>query len=106
MIKCWKYASIDKNQIFGDQIGNSYMSFIQSLQQPKTPVGFKCEIQHYYHSSKEFYHDASFVQCTKEQYDSIKKEIPSCPLKKEIKTTTSSQGLTQWVGEYSFDDKK
>jgi hypothetical protein len=34
MKKCWEYASIDKHQIFGDQIGDSYMSFIQSLQQP------------------------------------------------------------------------
>jgi len=66
----------------------------ESLQQPKIPVVFECEIQHYYH-------DVSFVQCTKEQYDSIKKEIPSCPLKKEIKTTTNSQGLTQWVGEWN-----
>jgi hypothetical protein len=77
--------------------------YIKSLQQPKIPVGFECEIQHYYHTI--YYHDVSFVQCTKEQYDSIKKEIPSCPLKKEIKTITNSQGLTQWVGEYSFDDK-
>ena len=31
MIKCWKYASIDKHQGFGDQIGDNYKSFIQSL---------------------------------------------------------------------------
>lgn len=35
MIKCWKYASMDKHQIFGDQIGEYYLSFIKSLQ-PKT----------------------------------------------------------------------
>jgi hypothetical protein len=37
------------------------------------------EIQHQYHTSKEFYIDADFVNCTKEQYDSIKEEIPTCP---------------------------
>jgi len=35
MIKCWKYASIDNHQVFGDQIGDNYISFIQSLKQPK-----------------------------------------------------------------------
>lgn len=32
MIKCWKYASIDQHQVFGDQIGDHYISFIKSLQ--------------------------------------------------------------------------
>jgi len=35
MIRCWKYASIDNHQGFGDQIGDNYKSFIQSLKQPK-----------------------------------------------------------------------
>ena len=35
MIRCWKYASIDNHQVFGDQIGDNYKSFIQSLKQPK-----------------------------------------------------------------------
>jgi hypothetical protein len=39
------------------------------------------ELQYQYHSSKEFYHDADYVNCTKEQYESIKKEIPTCPLR-------------------------
>jgi len=37
--------------------------------------------QYQYHSSKEFYIDADYVDCTKEQYESIKKEIPTCPLR-------------------------
>jgi hypothetical protein len=37
--------------------------------------------QHQYHSSKEFYIDADYVDCSKEQYQSIKKEIPTCPLR-------------------------
>jgi hypothetical protein len=41
----------------------------------------KIELQHQYHTSKEFYHDAGYINCTKEQYESIKKEIPTCPLK-------------------------
>jgi hypothetical protein len=39
------------------------------------------ELQYQYHSSKEFYHDAHYVNCTEEQYESIKKEIPTCPLR-------------------------
>jgi len=38
-------------------------------------------LQHQYHSSKEFYIDADYVDCSKEQYQSIKKEIPTCPLR-------------------------
>jgi hypothetical protein len=44
-------------------------------------------IQHQYHSSKKFYIDAGFVDCTIEQYESIKKELPNCPLNKVIKIT-------------------
>ena len=46
----------------------------------------------YYHSSKEFYSDAGFVKCSKEQYKSIIKEIPTCPVKIELKLITNSQG--------------
>ena len=42
--------------------------------------------QHQYHSSKEFYIDADYVDCSKEQYQSIKKEIPTCPLRILYKT--------------------
>jgi len=38
-------------------------------------------LQHQYHSSKEFYHDADFVNCDKVQYESIKSEIPTCLLR-------------------------
>ena len=37
--------------------------------------------QHQYHSSKEFYIDADYVNCSEEQYESIKEEIPTCPLR-------------------------
>ena len=37
--------------------------------------------QHQYHSSKEFYIDADYVNCSKEQYESIKEEIPNCSLR-------------------------
>ena len=39
------------------------------------------EKQHQYHSSKEFYIDADYVNCSKQQYESIKEEIPTCPLR-------------------------
>ena len=76
--------------------------FIQSLSQPKTPVGFECEMEHFYMSSKEFYKDADWVKCDEAQYRSIKEEIPTCPLKQLPKTTTNSQGQTVWVGKYIY----
>jgi hypothetical protein len=39
------------------------------------------KLQHQYQTSKEYYIDASYVDCSKEQYDSIKSEIPTCPLR-------------------------
>jgi hypothetical protein len=39
------------------------------------------KLQHQYHTSKEYYIDADYVDCTKEQYNSIKSEIPTCPLR-------------------------
>jgi hypothetical protein len=61
---------------------NSCDNLIQSLQQPKMPVGFKCEIEK--PSSSFGAHMANFFG----------QSIP--------KTTTNSQGLTQLVGEYIY----
>ena len=49
----------------------------------KNPSCDEVEIikQHQYHSSKEFYIDADYVNCSEEQYESIKEEIPTCPLR-------------------------
>jgi hypothetical protein len=49
----------------------------------KNPSCERVEIikQHQYHSSKELYIDADYVNCSEEQYESIKKEIPTCPLR-------------------------
>jgi len=66
--KCYVTFSIDE--------------IIQSLQQPKVPVGFKCEMEK--PSSSFGAHMANFFG----------QSIP--------KTTTNSQGLTQWVGEYIY----
>jgi hypothetical protein len=86
MIKCWKYAIIDKHQVFGDQIGDSYMSFIQSLQQPKMPIEFECEIDNILSYNVE---------------DGINALVN--PNFGNQKTIINSQGLTQWVGKYIFD---
>jgi hypothetical protein len=69
---------------------------IQSLKQPKW---FVAEVEYYYHSSKELYSDAGFVKCTKEQYESIKSEIPTCPLKIELKTIDINNKI-HLVGTY------
>jgi hypothetical protein len=58
----------------------SYKEFIQSLQQPRYPVAFECEIV-----------DTSNMGVTL-----------SYPL---TKTITNSQGLTQLVGKYIFNNK-
>jgi len=75
---------------------------IQSLSQPKIPVGFECEIEYFYMASKMFYKDADWVKCNKDQYESIKEEIPTCPLKKVHKEISTPEGHTQWVGKYIF----
>jgi hypothetical protein len=94
MVKCWKYASIDKYQVFGDKIGDSYMSFIQSLQQPKMPVGFNVETEKEIctcscHSNPDMVH---FVACCNGGYIKSSKVL----------TINNLQGLTQWVGEYIY----
>jgi hypothetical protein len=75
-----------------------FNKYIQSMKQPKW---FVAEVEYYYHSSKEFYSDAGFVKCSKGQYESIKSEIPTCPLKTELKTTTIN-GKTYLVGTYEY----
>jgi len=75
---------------------------IQSLSTQKLPVSFEPEYRYYYHSSKEFYSDAGFVECSKEQYESIKAEIPTCPLKAEIKTITNSESRQELIGTYKY----
>ena len=51
-------------------------NFIQSIQQPKMPVGFKCEMVHETWGIEGIF--------------------------SKTKTITNSQGLTQWVGEYIY----
>lgn len=75
---------------------------IQSLSTQHLPKEFIPEYRYYYHSSKEFYSDAGFVECSKEQYESIKVEIPTCPLKAEIKTTINSEGKEEIQGTYKY----
>jgi hypothetical protein len=54
-------------------------------------------------SSKYYYGtEAGWVKCDESQYESIRKEIPTCPLKKVHKETTTPEGHTQWVGKYIY----
>ncbi len=75
---------------------------IQSLSKRKMPVAFECEIEYFYMSSKEFYKDADWVKCDKAQYESIREEIPTCPLKKVHKEISTPEGHTQLVGKYIY----
>jgi hypothetical protein len=60
-------------------------NYVKSLQQPKIPVGFKCEVQILRERPTDIRNHV---------YDKTY-EVP--------KTTTNSQGLTQWIGEYIYD---
>lgn len=60
----WKY--VKNNRV-------TYEEYLQSLQQPKMPVGFECDTDYY-----------------------------GGDVKWKIETTTNSQGLTQWVGKYIY----
>jgi hypothetical protein len=57
------------------------------LEQPKMPIEFECEM--------EEITIGGFVDGIDEAITIGKKNVP--------KTTTNSQGLTQWVGKYIFD---
>jgi hypothetical protein len=83
MIACWKYASMDKHQIIGDQIGDHYLSFIQSLQQPKRPKYFECEMEQL------------------PSNESFGLDYGSSSLKP--KTTINSEGQTELIGTYYYE---
>jgi hypothetical protein len=55
--------------------------FLEWLDKNPSCEFVEIDLQHQYHSSKQFYDNADFVNCTKEQYNSIKKGIPTCPLR-------------------------
>jgi hypothetical protein len=59
----------------------------ESLQQPKMPVGFECEVERIYPN-----------------HQTISKEYDFDDILIERKTTTNSQGQTVWVGKYIFND--
>ncbi len=63
-------------------------NFIQSLQQPKMPIGFKCEMETTSYADDACASDGGYYT---KRYSVT-----------EPKTTTNSQGLTQWVGEYIY----
>lgn len=76
--------------------------FIQSLSIQQLPKEFIPEYEYYYHISKGFYMDAKFERCSKEQYDAIKEEIPTCPVKVELITITNPEGKQELVGSYKY----
>ncbi len=78
-------------------------NYVESLSQPELPTAFECEIQYFYMSSEYYYGtEAGWVKFDESQYESIRKEIPTCPLKKVHKETTTPEGHTQWVGKYIY----
>lgn len=59
---------------------------IQSLQQPKMPVGFKCKT----------------IDEAIRNFDEDINGTNAFRYEPKLKTTTNSQGITQWVGEYIY----
>ena len=83
LIKAWK-ACLDFNKPAGSDSGINFEDFIQSLQKTKLPVAFDCEME---------------VCCFGNHTDyNSKIEDYVKP-----KTTTNSQGITQWVGSYIYE---
>jgi len=73
--KAWNAAYIDALAIDEETYKPLFFEdFIQSLQQPKMPVGFECEMNLYMASSVVY----------------------------KPQTTTNSQGHTEWVGKYVY----
>ncbi len=75
--KCWK-ACLDFNKPAGGDSGINLEDFIQSLQQPKTPVAFECLT-----------------------FDTGNDELDGTHIL-GIRTTTNPQGQTEWVGKYIY----
>jgi hypothetical protein len=66
--------------------------YIQSLQQPKYPVAFECEME--YKDMVGYWY----------KVDEITKEaVNRFDLETRPKTITNSQGITQWVGTYKYE---
>jgi len=87
ILKAWNAAYIDALAI--DEINYKplfFENFIQSLQQPKMPVGFECEMEN----------------CDKCVYVQGGNLSPDCCNQLKPKTITNSQGHTQLVGEYIY----
>ena len=97
-----KGYSAGRNELNSRESDKIKYDYIQSLSQPKMPVGFECEIEYFYMASRMFYKDADWVKCNKNQYESIREEIPTCPLKKVHKEISTPEGHTQWVGKYIY----
>jgi hypothetical protein len=91
----YKYTEEDlrKAMKYASEITNNKMKYmedyIQSLQQPKYPIGFECEMEDAFISNGEKYLDESGIS---QYYTHHKKP----------KTTINSQGQTQWVGKYIY----
>jgi hypothetical protein len=86
LIKVW----VAGMRFIGEDKG-SYKEIIQSLQKPKLPVVFDCE-ENIFLATNAFCTDVSLTA------DGLKDTILRSP-----KTTTNSQGITQWVGSYIYE---
>jgi hypothetical protein len=81
LIKVWK-ACLDFNKPAGSDSGINFEEIIQSLQKPKMPVAFNCEMKQ----------------------KSVNGSIPvNQEWEYEPKTTINSQGITQWIGKYIYE---
>lgn len=90
---------IDSRKIIAmyEQIPESYVKQFVSEHNRSAVKDIEIEIEevYQYHSSKEFYgNDADWVTCSKSQFDSIKEEILSCPMKILTKPKLTNDFIT------------
>jgi hypothetical protein len=86
MFKATKWDTFKEDDVeYSMDMSVFFNHIIQSLQQPKMPIGFKCEIQ------------AMNIDEIREQGKGFLNTNT-----KKLKTITNSQGLTQLVGEYIY----
>jgi hypothetical protein len=91
----YKYTEENVTQayLFGKSMmsPNNFKKYIQSLQQPKYPVAFECEME------PKFKHIGSTKE-VKGSGDRIKNKYAGNP-----KTFINSEGRTEWVGKYIYE---
>jgi hypothetical protein len=85
----YKEEDVRQAYLFGKSMmsPNNFEKYLQSLRQPKLPIGFECETERVENNDVVF-EDGSFNKW---------------PYRYVPKTITNSEGRTEWVGKYIYE---